>query len=64
MDKPIKWEDYLHLVEFAYNNGYQSSIGMEPFKSLYSKRCITPLSWDNLEDQVVVRNDIIREIEE
>ena len=21
MDKPSKWEDYLHLVEFAYNNG-------------------------------------------
>ena len=21
MDKPTKWEDYLHLVEFAYNNG-------------------------------------------
>jgi hypothetical protein len=25
MDKPLKWEDYLHLVEFAYNNGYQAS---------------------------------------
>jgi hypothetical protein len=23
MEKPLKWEDYLHLVEFAYNNGYQ-----------------------------------------
>ena len=22
IDKPSKWEDYLHLVEFAYNNGY------------------------------------------
>jgi transposase InsO family protein len=21
MDKPYKWEDYLHLVEFSYNNG-------------------------------------------
>ena len=21
MDKPTKWEDYLHLVELAYNNG-------------------------------------------
>ena len=21
MDKPTNWEDYLHLVEFAYNNG-------------------------------------------
>jgi transposase InsO family protein len=22
MDKPSKWEYYLHLVDFAYNNGY------------------------------------------
>ena len=28
MDKPSKWEDYLHLVEFAYNNGQQASLGM------------------------------------
>ena len=21
MDKPSKWKDYLHLVEFSYNNG-------------------------------------------
>ena len=26
MDKPTKWEDYLHLVEFAYNNGHQESL--------------------------------------
>ena len=24
-DYPKKWEDYLHLVEFAYNNHYQAS---------------------------------------
>ena len=23
IDEPSKWEDYLHLVEFAYNNGHQ-----------------------------------------
>ena len=23
IDNPTKWEDYLHLVEFAYNNGKQ-----------------------------------------
>ena len=24
MDKPSKWDVYLHLVEFAYNNGQQA----------------------------------------
>ena len=28
MDKPTKWKDYLHLLEFAYNNGQQASLGM------------------------------------
>ena len=38
MDKPSKWEDYLHLVEFAYNNGYQDSLRMSPFKALYGRK--------------------------
>jgi hypothetical protein len=30
MDKPSKWEDYLHLVEFSYNNLIEN----EPILSL------------------------------
>jgi hypothetical protein len=40
MDKPSKWEDYLHLVEFAYNNGYQASLKMSPFEALYAEGAI------------------------
>ena len=28
------WEKYIPLVEFAYNNSYQSTIGMPPFEAL------------------------------
>ena len=35
MDRQNKWEEFLHLVEFSYNNGYHSSIGMAPFQALY-----------------------------
>jgi hypothetical protein len=38
MDKPSKWEDYLHLVEFDYNNGYQTSLKMSPFEALYGRK--------------------------
>jgi hypothetical protein len=38
MDKPSKWEDYLHLVEFAYNNGYQASLKVSPFEALYGRK--------------------------
>ena len=34
-DYPKKWENYLHLVEFAYNNHYQASTNLSPFEILY-----------------------------
>jgi hypothetical protein len=39
------WDKYLSLVDFAYNNSYQSSLKMAPFKALYGRRCQTPLNW-------------------
>ena len=34
MGKPSQWEDYLQLVEFAYNNCYWASPKMIPFKEI------------------------------
>jgi hypothetical protein len=48
MDKPSKWEEYLHLVEFFYKSGYQASLKMSPFEALYGRSCNTSVSWDNL----------------
>jgi hypothetical protein len=42
--KPNKWEDYLHLVEFEYNNGYQTSAKLSPFEVMYDIKCTTPIS--------------------
>jgi hypothetical protein len=39
MNKSSKWKDYLHLVEFYYNNGYQTSLKMSPFEALYGRKC-------------------------
>ena len=44
MGKLGKWEDYLHLVEFAYNNHFQVSVGMIPFEILYGRKCNTLVS--------------------
>ena len=35
MDQPGKWEDYLHLVEFVYDNHFQDSSGLSQFEILY-----------------------------
>jgi hypothetical protein len=60
MDKPSKWKDYLHFVEFSYNNGYQTFLKMSPLKALYGRKC----SWDNPADRAVVGPDLLREMEE
>jgi transposase InsO family protein len=44
MHQPKKWEDYLPLVEFAYNNDYQEPRKMNPFEVLYGRPCNTPIS--------------------
>lgn len=37
------WYDYLPLIEFAYNNSYQSSIQMAPYEDLSKRRCGSPI---------------------
>jgi transposase InsO family protein len=64
MDQQKRWEEFLPLVEFTYNNSYQSTIKMAPFEFLYGRPCRTPLSWDRLEDRVLVGPEAIQEMEE
>jgi transposase InsO family protein len=54
MDNPSKWEDYLHLVVFVYNNGYQASLQMSPFEVLYGRKFNTPVNWDKPTDRLVL----------
>ena len=63
MDKPGKWEDYLHLVEFAYNNNFQVSAGMSPFKILYGCKCNTPISWSSPVDVLMIGPDLLKDME-
>ncbi|KAE8709197.1 Phospholipid-transporting ATPase 1 [Hibiscus syriacus] len=58
------WEMYLPLVELAYNNSYQSSIKMAPYKALYGRRCRTPLNWFELKDKEILGPELIQEVEE
>ncbi|KAA0037040.1 pol protein [Cucumis melo var. makuwa] len=34
------WDSHLHLMEFAYNNNYQATIGMTPFEALYGHELV------------------------
>ena len=64
MDHQYKWEEYLPLVEFAYNNSHHASLGMAPFEALYGCKCRTPIIWNRVEDRIVIGLEMLKEIEE
>ena len=63
MDKLGKCEDYLHLVEFAYNNGYQTLLKMTRLEALYGRNCSVPVRWDKLVDRMRVGPKMLHEME-
>lgn len=48
LDLGGNWDNCLLLIEFAYNNSYHASIKMAPYKSLYGRRCRSPICWDEV----------------
>ncbi|KAL5767474.1 hypothetical protein ACOSQ2_014257 [Xanthoceras sorbifolium] len=58
------WADHLPLIEFAYNNSYQSSIAMAPYEALYGRKCRTPVCWTEFGEDRLVGPDLIRQTEE
>ena len=63
MDQPSKWEDYLHLVEFSYNNGYHASLKMINFEALYGIKSNTPISCENLTYIIIIGSKLLKDME-
>jgi transposase InsO family protein len=51
-------------AEFSYNNSYLASLKMSPFEALYSRKCRTPLYWDQTGEMQLFGPEIIQEKEE
>ena len=62
MDQQKRLEELFPLVELSYNNSYKNTIKMAPFKFLYGRLCQTPLSWDRLDNRVLVGPKVIQEM--
>ena len=58
------WDSYILLMEFTYNNSYQSSIGMAPYKALYGMKCRALVCWTDLNEHKVIGPDIVKETKE
>ena len=64
IDYKGNWDRHIPLVQFVYNNSFQSSIGMTPYKALYGRKCKTPMCWTELSEKKVIDPDLIQETEE
>ena len=59
IDFPGSWEKYLPLVEFAYNNSFQSTVGMAPYEALYGRKCRSPVHWDEAGERQYLGPDMV-----
>ena len=54
------WDTHLSMMEFAYNNSYQSSIKMAPFEALYGRKCRTLVCWDKVGERRLVGPELVQ----
>ena len=52
------------LVEFAYNNSFQSTIDMAPYEALYSRKCRSPVYWDEVSERQYLGPDMVDQVRE
>ena len=64
LDLSGSWDRYIPLMEFAYNNSYQSSISMAPYEALYGRRYRTPMCWTVLNEHKIIGPNLVKDIEE
>ncbi|KAL0553939.1 hypothetical protein IC582_007843 [Cucumis melo] len=60
LEFPGSWDSHLHLMEFAYNNSYQATIGMAPFEALYGKCCRSPVCWGEVGEQRLMGPELVQ----
>nr|GEW35500.1 putative nucleotidyltransferase, ribonuclease H [Tanacetum cinerariifolium] len=53
------WDDYICLIEFAYNNSWHASIKCAPFEMLYGRKCCAPICWDQVGERVTEGPEMI-----
>ncbi|TYK22329.1 pol protein [Cucumis melo var. makuwa] len=58
------WDSHLYLMEFAYNNSYQATIGMAPFEALYGKCCRSPVCWGEVGEQRLMGPEFVQSTNE
>ena len=61
LDFEGSWEQHLSLIEFAYNNSYQSTIQMAPYEVLYGRKCRSPVGWFEVGDHPLLGPNMVQD---
>jgi hypothetical protein len=64
LDFKGSWILYRPLVDFAYNNSFQATIGMTPYEALYGHKCISPLYWDEVGERQLLSPEMVQDTKE
>ncbi|KAA0035500.1 pol protein [Cucumis melo var. makuwa] len=64
LEFPGSSDSHLHLMEFAYNNSFQATIGMTPFEALYDKCCRSPVCWGEVGEQRLMGPELVQSTNE
>nr|GEW79795.1 reverse transcriptase domain-containing protein [Tanacetum cinerariifolium] len=55
------WDIHFLLVEFSYNNSYNSSVRYASFEALYGRKCHSPILWAEVGEGKLIRPEIVQE---
>ena len=57
-------DKYLPLVEFSFNNSYQSTVGKAPYEALYRRKCRSPMHWDEVGERKYLGPELVEQATE
>ena len=60
LDFKSNWEAHLLFIEFSYNNSFQTSIRIAPFKALYSQKCRLPICWTKIGEKKMLEQEFVQ----
>ena len=64
LDFQGSWMEHFPLIEFKYNNSFQSSIGMAPYEALYGRPCRSPMCWTESGKATLIGPELVQETTE
>ncbi|XP_022873113.1 uncharacterized protein LOC111392066 [Olea europaea var. sylvestris] len=58
LNRDPSWETHLTLMEYAYDNSFQATIGMALYKVLYDRKYRSPIHWDEVRKNRILDPEI------